>query len=291
MARILVSIGHGYCAAVLARRLLAQGGWRVFGTTRDTARMPLIAATGVQPILWPVADMAPLLAGATHLVCSAAPGPEGDPFLAAHADALAAANSRAAAEGRAIWIGYLSTTGIYGDHGGAWVDEESPALGTAPRAKARLAAEAAWRALGAHVFRLGGIYGPDRNPIEALRDGTQRRIVKPGQVFSRIHVDDIASALIASMARPAPGRIYNVVDDLPCAPESVVDEAARLLGLPAPPTEDFGTADLSPMARAFYSDSKRVSNARIKAELGLALAHPTYREGLSAILAAGRASA
>ncbi|MEO1688381.1 MAG: SDR family NAD(P)-dependent oxidoreductase, partial [Pseudomonadota bacterium] len=163
---------------------------------------------------------------------------------------------------------------------------------SSPRGAARVAAEDAWLALHrrsglpVHVFRLAGIYGPGRGPFAKVRAGTARRIVKPGQVFSRIHVDDIAGTLRASMARPRPGRAYNVNDDLPAPPQDVLAEAARLIGVALPPAVDFDAAEMSPMARSFYGECKRTSNARLSAELGLRLAHPTYREGLQAVLAA-----
>ena len=219
-------------------------------------------------------------------VGSAPPGEQGDPVLRHHRDDLRAAP-------QLQWIGYLSTVGVYGGHGGAWVDEATPANPGSPRSQYRLAAEQAWLALpnGAKpligVFRLSGIYGPGRSAIDNLRDGTARRIVKPGQVFNRIHVDDIALVLEAAMARQPASQIYNVTDDEPAPPQDVVGYAAALLGLPVPPDLPFATAALSPMARSFYSDNKRVRNDRMKRELGVSLAHPTYREGMAAI--AGRA--
>jgi nucleoside-diphosphate-sugar epimerase len=279
MSGTLLSLGHGYSAAALARRLLPQG-WRIIGTTRDPARAAALGAAGVEPLLWP-ADLCPSLAEATHLLASAAPDAGGDPFLAAAGSAIAAAP--------VVWAGYLSATGVYGDHRGGWVDEDTaPAPGT-ERGRQRVAAEAAWRATGLplHIFRLAGIYGPGRGPFAKLRDGTARRIVKPGQVFSRIHVEDIALVLEASMAAPAPGAIYNVCDDDPAPPEEVLAHAAALLGLPPPPEVPYDRAELSPMAQSFYAESKRVRNERIKRELGVRLIHPDHRSGLAAILAAG----
>jgi nucleoside-diphosphate-sugar epimerase len=190
----------------------------------------------------------------------------------------------------AAWIAYLSTTGVYGDHGGGWVTEESPLAPNTERGARRLAAERQWLALPqpAHLFRLAGIYGPGRNQLLTVVDGTARRIIKPGQVFSRIHVDDIAATLEASIASPNPGRAYNVCDDEPCPPQDVVAYAAKLLGKPVPPDIAFVDAALSPMARSFYADSKRVSNRRIREELGVKLLYPTYREGLKALAAAIR---
>jgi nucleoside-diphosphate-sugar epimerase len=234
----------------------------------------------VEPLLWP-ADLGPALARATHLLVSAAPDESGDPFLAAQGPAIAAAPVR--------WAGYLSTTGVYGDHGGGWVDEDTPLTPGTHRGRLRVAAEAEWRATGLpiHIFRLAGIYGPGRGPFEKVRDGTARRILKPGQVFSRIHVDDIVQVLEASMEAPAPGAVYNVCDDDPAPPEDVLDHAAALLGRPPPPAVPFAAAVLSPMAQSFYAENKRVRNDRIKRDLGIRLIHPDYRAGLAALLAEG----
>jgi nucleoside-diphosphate-sugar epimerase len=186
------------------------------------------------------------------------------------------------------WVGYLSTTGVYGDHGGAWVDETTPLTPSTQRGRARVQAEAAWQAipnLPLHIFRLAGIYGPGRGPFAKVRAGTAQRIIKQGQVFSRIHVDDIAQAVAASMMHPTQGDIYNLCDDDPAPPQDVIGYAAKILGLPQPPEVDFETADLSPMARSFYSESKRVSNAKVKRDLRITLIHPTYKSGLDAMLA------
>jgi nucleoside-diphosphate-sugar epimerase len=277
---VLLSLGHGYSARALARRLVPQG-WRVMGTIRDAAQADALRTEGVEPLIWPLASLAPALAEATHVLTSIAPGPEGDPVLTRHADDLARA--------RIDWLGYLSTTGVYGDHGGGWVDETTPLTPSTRRGIARMQAEAAWSALGLplHIFRLAGIYGPGRGPFEKVRQGTARRIIKPGQVFSRIHVDDIAQVLEASIARPSPGAIYNVCDDDPAPPEDVIAHAAGLLGLAVPPAEDWDSAEMSPMARSFYAESKRVRNDRIKQGLGVRLIHPDYRTGLAALLAQG----
>jgi len=284
MDKTLISFGHGYVAQALGQALLADG-WQVFGTTRDASRADALANTGVTPLLW--SDEGAIRAAmgqASHLLASAAPGPQGDPVLAAFGPAIAAAAPRLR------WAGYLSTTGVYGDHQGAWVDEDTPLTPSTARGQARVLTEAAWQALTAlplHIFRLAGIYGPGRGPFAKLRAGTAQRIVKPGQVFSRIHRDDIVRVLRASMAHPNPGRIYNLCDDDPAPPQDVIGHAAQLLGLPMPPEIAFDQADLGPMARSFYAESKRVSNARIKQELGVSLAYPTYRQGLASLLAAG----
>lgn len=281
MERTLLSFGHGYSAQALTRLLLPRG-WRVIGTTRSEERAGQLMASGVEPRIWPGADMGPALDAATHILVSAAPGPAGDPVLEALGDEIAA---RA---GRFDWVGYLSTTGVYGDHAGDWVDETTPLAPTTARGQARVAAEAAWSAipgLPLHIFRLAGIYGPGRGPFSKVRDGTARRIIKKGQVFSRTHVEDIAQVLRASIDRPRPGAVYNVCDDDPAPPEDVIEEAARLLDLPVPEAEDFDTAEMTPMARSFYAESKKVRNDLIKTELGVTLRYPDYRAGLRALLA------
>ena len=279
----LLSFGHGYSARALTPLLLVRG-WTVIGTTRSAETVEALRAQGVEPVLWGDA-LDDALSRATHVLTSVAPGGDGDPVLSTYGEALAAHL------GRMAWLGYLSTTGVYGDHGGGWVDESTPPSPATRRGRMRVEAEAAWADLAArtgaalHVFRLAGIYGPGRGPFEKVRAGTARRIVKPGQVFSRIHVDDIAAALLASIDHPAPGgAVYNVCDDDPAPPEDVIAYAAALLGLPAPPEVSFAQADLSPMARSFYAESKRVRNDRLRRELGVRLRHPDYRSGLAAIV-------
>ena len=226
------------------------------------------------------------LAACEALLVSAPPGAEGDPVLPRYAEAIAAS--------RIGWIGYLSTIGVYGDQQGAWIDETTPPAARSGRSQSRVAAEEGWLDLGARtgkavqVFRLSGIYGPGRNPIVKVREGRSQRIVKKGQVFNRIHVDDIATTLLASLDRPRPGAIYNVADDAPTPPQVVTEHAAALTGLPLPPEIDFDTADLSSMARSFYGENKRVRNRLIREELGVELAYPTYREGLAALVADAR---
>lgn len=279
MTGTLLSIGHGYVAQALAQAL--PEGWRIIATTRSADKARALAETGVEALVWPGADLAPALEHATHVLSSVAPTEAGDPVLARLGPSLAQAR-------QARWVGYLSTTGVYGDHGGDWVDEDTPLAPGTQRGLARVRAEAGWQALDLplHLFRLSGIYGPGRSAFDRLRDGTAQRIVKPGQVFSRIHVDDIAQALAASMARPMPGAIWNLGDDLPAPPQDVIAHAAQLLGIDPPPEVPFDEADLSPMARSFYSESKKLCNARVKRDLRLTLRHPDYRAGLAAILAA-----
>lgn len=276
--RLLV-FGHGYSAGFLTPLLVAQG-WQVTGTTRGDADR--VAAAGAVPLIWPGDDAAVRaeIARADAILVSAGPDAQGDPVLRDFADDIARSPAR--------WIGYLSTTGVYGDREGGWVDEDTPPEPSTKRGQARLAAERDWQdlhGLPLHIFRLAGIYGPGRGPFEKLRQGSARRIVKPGQVFSRIHAVDIAQVLLASIARPDPGAVYNVCDDDPAPPEEVIAHAANLLGVPVPAAEDFATAEMTPMARSFYAESKRVANDRIKDRLGVKLAFPDYRVGLAALLA------
>ena len=273
----LFCFGLGYSAKMLAHRLAAQG-WEIRGTTRRPEKAKTLAALGWR--MFPFDRSRPLspeaLAGVTHGLTSIAPDEAGDPVLDLHGHDLAAL----------AWIGYLGTTAVYGDRQGDWADEATPVAPTLARAGRRARAEAAWLAssLPVHIFRLAGIYGPGRNAFVNLKDGIARRIVKPGQLFSRIHVEDIASVLEASIARPRPGAIYNVCDDAAAPPQDVVAYAAELMGVAPPPEQAYETADLSPMARTFYRDNRRVRNELIKRELGVSLAYPTYREGLAALL-------
>ncbi len=286
----LFAFGLGYCARALAREVLAVG-WEVRGTTREAAMATAHRREGIEAFRF--ADGVPLagtaLVGVTHLLSSVPPDGDGDPVLRRHGSDIAAL----AAAGRLAWAGYLSTTGVYGDRGGGWVDEDSDLRPSTERGRRRQAAEAAWQALyrdhgvPVHVFRLAGIYGPGRSPLDAVREGRARRVVKPGQVFSRIHVADVARVLRASMARPNPGAAYNVCDDTPAPPQEVIEFACRLAGVPPPPEVPIEAADLGPMAESFYAENKRVSNRRIKEELGVVMAYPDYRSGLEAL--AGRA--
>lgn len=280
MTKTLFSFGHGYSARALARLLLPQG-WRVIGTTRSAEKAQALSSGGVEPVIFPSADPLEALEDATHLLISAGPGENGDPVLNILGNRI-----RDLAP-RLEWAGYLSTTGVYGDHQGGWVDENTALTPSTRRGQWRVEAEAQWRGipdLPLHIFRLAGIYGPGRGPFAKVKKGTARRIIKPGQVFSRIHVDDIAQVLAASIARPNPGAIYNLCDDDPAPPQDVIAYAAELLGFPAPQAIDFSEADMTPMARSFYAESKRVRNDRIKSELGVVLKYPNYRVGLQALL-------
>jgi nucleoside-diphosphate-sugar epimerase len=284
----LFCFGLGYVAQALAGRLRAKG-WTVSGTVRDASKAAALAAQGIDVTAF--ADEHPLpeaaLTGVTHILLSAPPDEHGDPA------ARACGEQFAAVAGQLAWIGYLSTTGVYGDRGGGWVDESTPVAPSSQRSRWRVDAEKTWldfgRRTGAatHIFRLSGIYGPGRSAIDALKAGTAKRVAKPGQVFARIHVDDIASVLEASIARPAAGAIYNLADDEPAAPADVVTFAADLLGVPPPPLVPFDDAMLTPMSRSFFADNRRVRNDRIKRELGVSLRYPTYREGLRAIASIG----
>ena len=283
----MVVLGHGYTARHLTQALVPRG-WEVTGTTRSDPAS--VAQSGARPLLWPGDEPAvrQAIAQADAILVSAAPSAAGDPALRDFAEALATAPAR--------WIGYLSSTSVYGDRQGEWVDETSPLTPTTERGAERVRAEAAWQELARahglplHIFRLAGIYGPGRGPFAKLRAGTARRIVKPGQVFSRIHVDDIVAVLLASLARPDPGAIYNVCDDDPAPPEDVLGHAARLSGLPLPPAEDFATSEMSAMARSFYAESKCVANDRIRRDLGVRLRYPDYRAGLAALADDGGAA-
>ena len=281
----LFCFGLGYSARALARSLLREG-WRIAGTTRSghspgpDLAVEVVAFDGLAPI----ADAATVLAGVSHILVSIPPEAEGDPVLAHHALDLARLSGLS-------WLGYLSATSVYGEGGGAPVDETSPLAPTSARGRRRLAAERAWldlhrqSGLPVHVFRLAAIYGPGRSPLDQLRAGTARRIDKPGHRFARIHVEEIVAVLRASIERPAPGAIYNLCDDEPAEPADVVSYASRLLGVEPPPLEPFASAcaSLSPMARSFWQDRRTLANARMHDLLGRPLAYPSYRQGLAAI--------
>lgn len=282
----LFCFGLGYVGAAVARDRISAG-WRVAGTVRDAAHGRDAASAGVEVHRF-AADAAldpAALAGTTHLLSTVAPEGARDPVLAALSQAVVALPGLR-------WVGYVSSTGVYGNRDGGWVDEESATDPSGPRGRHRLLAEEAWRdlwrhrGLPVHVFRAAGIYGPGRSAVDQLRAGRARRIVKPGQFFSRVHRDDIVAVLRASMRDPAPGAIYNVADDGPAPPDEVVAYAADLLGVAPPTAEPFpeAAATLSPMARSFYADNRRIANGRIKRELGVRLRYPTYREGLASMV-------
>ncbi len=277
----LLIFGYGYSSRATA--LALPGGWEVRATTRKPDKIGVIRRDGVTPVLFPGSDMAGHIEWASHVLISAGPQGGRDPVLGPLRRMFAAAR-------HLDWVGYLSTTGVYGDHGGGWVTEETPLKASTKRGQARIDAEGEWmdlyrdHGLPVHLFRLAGIYGPGRGPFAKVRAGTARRIIKDGQVFSRIHVDDIAQAVIASINRPNPGAAYNVCDDDPAPPQDVIAHAADLLGVPIPPEIPFETAVMSPMARRFYAESKKVDNTRLKSELGVRLRYPDYRKGLAELL-------
>lgn len=267
--KTLLSFGHGYSAQELERHLQPLG-WQVIGTSRE----------GDGSLKWPGTDLQPYLDKANHLLISIAPDADGDPVLRVLKDEILARKEQFK------WVGYLSTIGVYGDHQGGWVDETTPVNPLSKRSKERAVAEREWLTLDlpVHIFRLAGIYGPGRGPFAKIRNGTARRIIKKNQVFSRIHVADIAQVLMASMRRPNPRSIYNVCDGKAAPPEDVLEFAAQLLGMPVPKSEDFETAEMTSMARSFYGESKRVRNAKITEELGVKLRYPDYQSGLRSLL-------
>ncbi len=275
----LVCLGHGYVAQAVAAAL-ERSDWTVSGTIRSKMPAPQPKPTE----LIPFAEADGAIATATHILISIPPDTDGDPVLNRH-------GSRFAGLERLRWLGYLSTTGVYGDTGGRAVNETAALVPTAERSRRRIQAEFDWQdrakthGLPLHIFRLAGIYGPGRSPLDQVRAGTARRIAKPGHVFSRIHVDDIVQALLLSMTSPQPGAIYNLCDDEAAEQAEVVAYAFSLLGLEPPPLIDFDTAKptMSPMQRSFWDDDRRIDNCRIKEDLGLRLKYPSYREGLAAL--------
>lgn len=285
MTHMLV-FGYGYSARAIGAALMAEG-WQVSGTSRSAEGVAAIATTGASGLLFTGRgtsdDARRAIETATHILVSIAPGEAGDPVLAHFAAEIASAP-------RLNWLGYLSTVGVYGNHDGGWVDETTTPQPVSKRSIQRLAAEQAWQRLAKdaglplQIFRLSGIYGPGRSAFDKLRAGTARRLIKPGQVFNRIHVADIAGAVLAGVRHPEATGVFNVTDDLPGPPQDVIAEAAKLLGVPPPPETPFETADLSPMARSFYGENKRVSNRRVKADLGYQFRCPTFHEGLRALI-------
>ena len=278
--KTILIFGYGYSSSFIGRALVSKG-WRVIGTTRSEDKAKALVRDGVEPIIWPGADLTAAMADATHILLSVAPTKNGDPVLTALSGDILAEKEHLE------WVGYLSTTAVYGDRGGDWVSEADSLNPSTERGEWRVAAEQAWLDTGlpVHIFRLAGIYGPGRGPFSKVRNGTARRIIKKGQLFSRTHVEDIAQTVIASIQRPNPGAAYNVCDNDPAPPQDVIAEAARLLGMPIPPAIPIEDADMTPMARSFYAESKKVSNDRIIDELGVKLKYPDYKSGLVALLA------
>jgi nucleoside-diphosphate-sugar epimerase len=276
----LLVFGLGYSALVLSR-LLQKDGWTIAGTCRSDEKAAILCSQGIQPFVFD--GKAPLnrsaFEGVTHILASAPPNPD-DPALRHHAGDIGALPE-------VEWVGYLSTTSVYGVTDGSAVNEDTPCAPTSARGQRRVAAEAAWQALPlpADVFRLSGIYGPGYSVFDTIRAGKAQRIVKPGQAFNRIHVEDIAQTVRAAILSGSSGRIFNLADDLPAPSADLVTYACGLMGIEPPPEISFDEAVLSPMGREFWADNKRVANARIKQELGVSLLYPTYREGLDAIFA------
>ncbi|UYN93945.1 MAG: SDR family oxidoreductase [Enhydrobacter sp.] len=276
MSGALFVFGLGFSGLEVARQATAAG-WSVAGSVTTTDKAARLREEGIDAVVLPFTGLGTF----THVLGTAPPRPAGDPVVA-HVRSL-----------KPSWLGYLSTTGVYGDRGGAWVDEEDEPAPGQPRSRNRLAAEREWQSLGVrlgvpvHVFRLPAIYGPGRSAFDQVREGRAQRIDKPGQVFSRIHVEDLARTVLASMARPAPipGAVYNVCDDDPAPQADVIALACQLLGRPAPPLVPYDEAAgrMSDMARSFYAENRRVRNDRIKRELGVALRYPSYRDGLRSI--------
>lgn len=279
----LLIFGHGYSSAAFLRRVRPRCR-EVTVTVRSPEKAERLRGEGLTVRLFPGEERAVEsdLVRADAVLCSVPPSETGDPVLERFRSALAAAP-------RLAWIGYLSTVGVYGDHAGAWIDETTPPHPTSRRSRWRLATDEAWLAFGREtgkavaVFRLAGIYGPGRSAFDRLADGTAKRVIKPGQVFNRIHVDDIAAVLEASLDRPRAGAIYNVTDDEPGPPQDPIAFAAGLAGAPPPPEVAFADAELSPMAASFWGENKRVGNRLLHDELGVRLAYPSYREGLAGI--------
>lgn len=280
----LFCFGYGYSCDYLGHELARQG-WSLAGTTRSTEKRDALNARGIEAHLFdyecPLPDPLFVLKDTTHLVISTPPGDDGDPAFLMHAHEILQLPSLQ-------WIGYLSTTGVYGDRDGEWVSEASEVRPTSQRGSKRAKAEEQWLSLmegsdvPVHLFRLAGIYGPGRSALDSIRAGVARRIDKPGHAFSRIHVEDIVQILIASMNKPDGGAAYNVCDDLAAPSHEVIAHACEILGRPVPPLIPFEEADMSPMARSFYGDNKRVKNDRIKADLGVDLKYKNYIDGLQA---------
>jgi hypothetical protein len=281
----LFCFGLGYCAGVLSRRLVARG-WGISGTATTADKAETLKLDGYEAFVFDGRKHDPAVAEAlsrsTHVLLSIPPDADGDPALRVYGSDIASSPSIS-------WIGYFSSVSVYGDSKGEWVDEKTTPEPVTERGMRRLVAENAWiefgRASGKAivVLRLPGIYGPGRSAIDQLRAGKARRIFKPGQVTNRVHVDDIATATEASLELPTGVHMFNVTDDLPAPPQDVIAYGAELLGVPCPPATDPSDASVSPMARSFYAESKKVSNVRMKDELGVKLAYPTYVEGLKAI--------
>ncbi len=284
----LFCFGYGYTCEYLSHMLKNSGeDWHIGGTTRDADKKALLRSRGIQAHVCdyshPLSDPVFILENTTHLLISTPPDDEGDPAFLLHASDILKIPTLE-------WVGYLSTTGVYGDRNGNYVDETSEIRPSSKRGSRRARAEEQWLELQAlhqlpvHIFRLAGIYGPGRSALDSVRAGVARRIEKPGHAFNRIHVEDIVQILYASMKRPDPGQIYNVCDDLPAPSHEVIAQACEILGMEPPPLQSYSEVDMAPITRSFYSDNKRVDNRKIKEKLGVSLRYPDYRSGLAACL-------
>ena len=282
----LFCFGFGYTAGFLAEKLLAYG-WKIAGTTTSAEKRDFLRKNGIEAWLFDqmhsIPDPFTTFADVTHVLLSVPPDAKGDPVFNAHGTDLAALK-------KLEWVGYLSTTAVYGNQNGNWVDEKTPATPSSRRGSQRLKAEEQWQSLclneglPLHIFRLSGIYGPNRSAIDSVRSGMAQCIDKPGHIFNRIHVEDIVQVLIASMNKPHPGSIYNLADDAPSARYDVIRFACNLIGIEPPPLVPFDQAEMAPIVRSFYEDNKRIHNDTIKNELGVRLAYPDYHSGLKSCL-------
>lgn len=285
----LFCFGYGYCAEYLGHALQKHGGWSIGGTTRDSDKNHLFRLRGIDSHIFspdnPLPDPEDILRGVTHILLSVPPGDDGDPVFHIHGEDFLKIDTLE-------WVGYLSTTGVYGNKHGAWIDENAEISPTSQRGSRRAKAEEQWRELyrrynlPVNLFRLSGIYGPGRSALDSVRAGVARRIHKPGHAFNRIHVQDIVRTLKASMNAPKPGEAYNLADDSPAPSHEVISYACDMLDIEPPPLIPFETADMAPIARSFYKDNKRISNKKIKEDLGVELLYPDYASGLQACLAA-----
>ncbi len=283
----LFCFGFGYTAGFLAGRLMARG-WQIAGTTTSAKKRDLLRKSGVEAMLFdrthPIANPERAFADVTHMLFSVPPDADGDPVFNMHGADIAALTSLE-------WAGYLSTTAVYGNQDGNWVDETTPPAPASKRGSQRLKAEEQWQSLylneglPLHIFRCAGIYGPGRSALDVVRAGQARCVDKPGHMFNRIHVEDIAQTLQASIAHPRPGALYNLADDEPSPSHAVIGFACNLIGAETPPLVPFESADMAPIVRSFYKDNKRVRNDMIKNELGVQLLYPDYHSGLTACLA------
>lgn len=280
----LFCFGYGYTCDYLGHALLADRDvWTITGTTRDREKRDSLKKRGIETHIFdhdqPLPDPLYVLKGTTHLLISTPPDDEGDPVFGMYGDAIASLPTLQ-------WIGYLSTTGVYGDRGGEWVDEGSELRPSSKRGSRRVRAEKQWLSLHQYnkipvnIFRLAGIYGPGRSALDSVRAGVARRINKPGHAFARIHVEDIVQTLIASIDNPHAGEIYNVCDDVPAPSHEVIAYACELLGRPPPPMVNFEDANLAPITRSFYLDNRRIKNEKIKSQLGVTLKYPDFKSGL-----------